>query len=192
MQRGSSKFLGSAQENFGVVSIFFGRKVVGLHRGSFSEPGLLHENSAAVVSGGKYVGAVGLPLILDGTVGATGCSPRVAGPRVRDGLSVLTASSATLIVTGATGSLGSGRVGLPRPLVGASVTWSRTGARLGPLVRRLLARVIGDVISTGFAVVSIRTVVDFCFFGPSINGTSPHFGASQPLRQISMSHLRKT
>lgn len=157
-------------------------------------PGLSHENSAAVVSGGKYVGAVGLPLILDGTVGATGCSPRVAGPRVRAGLvlSVCTASSATLIVTGASGSLGSGRVGLPRPLVGASVIWSRTGARLGPLVRRLLARVIGDVISAGFEVVEIRRVVDFCFFGPSINGTSPHFGASQPLRQISMSHLRKT
>lgn len=74
-------------------------------------------------------------------------------------------------------------MGLARTLVACgSVCKSRTGALLGPLVRRIprdVARLIGEVSNVvGFAVV------DFCFLGPSTNGTSPHFGSSQPLRQI--------
>lgn len=186
VQRGLLKLLGSSHENAGVVSIRRGRIVVGfghrgseglaaqfgLHRRSFSDPGSSQEN-AGVVSGGKYVAGsfVGRALIRETIVVATGCSARVLGPRVRAGrvLSVCTASSATRTVTGGRVSLGSGRVGRVRILVvaGASVSWLRIGDRLGPLVRRMLrvvaALVIGEVISAGLAVV------DFCFFGPSIN-----------------------
>lgn len=142
------------------------------------------------MDGGRYSGASvdGLPRPRDGIVDLLTVSSRtVAGALVRivplvlidcvvasTSLTVLT----FVLVVRVAGALVRGSSGTFCSLLGARV---RAAPRVG------VARVKGDVRSGAVVVTFVFTV----FFGPSMSLPS-QIGASQPLRQISMSHFKKT
>lgn len=167
--------------------VSLGRIVVaGAHLGSFLLLGLSHENS---VTGGRYVAdsVVTLWRPRDGTVTLRALSSRT-GAFVRivplDLIGCVVASTSFTVLTFVLVVRVAGAL-----VLGSSIFCSLAGGG-GPRVRAAprvgVARVNGEVRS-GAVVVTFLTV----FFGPSMSFPS-QIGASQPFRQISMSHFKKT